>query len=225
MEIGYFHCSKKYWINNRLDVNDFWELVAKGKREKVALWCVAIDDSCKGQKRPSSDEEQPKKIGKKSSIEEKRELTNEYELKLKEKHEDAYSRFQYKLWAEMLSTGVHTDLEEPPAAAMFSRENKRSKPSSIHENTAVMEGMVTVIDSLCHALTPTRSTCNDATSGDETIPVTLVEKAELRCTYMRQLNELRVLYDSNVLTEDEYEEQREVNETVDVVLTLITFLL
>lgn len=36
-----------------------------------------------------------------------------------------------------------------------------------------------------------------------------MKKAELRSTYMKQLSELRQLHDNGVLTEDEYEEQRE----------------
>ena len=36
-----------------------------------------------------------------------------------------------------------------------------------------------------------------------------MKKAELKSTYMKQLSELRQLHDNGVLTEDEYEEQRE----------------
>ena len=131
MELGYFYCSKQYWLNNRLDVNDLWELVANNKKEKIVLWCVARNDGSANtsHKWQSCDEENPK-VCKKSQlgIEEKRKLAEEYELK--EKHANAYSKFQYKLWAEMLSTGVHTSLEEPPSAAMFSRD-KWSKPNTI----------------------------------------------------------------------------------------------
>ena len=38
LEIGYFRRSKKFWLNNRLDMNDFWELILKG--ESITLWCV-----------------------------------------------------------------------------------------------------------------------------------------------------------------------------------------
>ena len=208
MELGYFYCSKKYWLNNRLDVNDLWELVANGKKEKVVLWCVAQNDGSANtsHKRQSCDEENSK-VCKKSrlGIEEKRELAEEYEQKLKEKHADAYSKFQYKLWAEMLSTGVHTSLEEPPSAAMFSRD-KRSKPNTSNEHTAVMDGMVTVIDTLCQVLTPKKSEM--ACTSSQNIAHSPIKKAELRSIYMRQLNELKALYDANILKEDEYEEQR-----------------
>ena len=35
-----------------------------------------------------------------------------------------------------------------------------------------------------------------------------MKRAQLRGTYMKQLNELRQLYDSEILNKDEYEEQR-----------------
>ena len=36
-----------------------------------------------------------------------------------------------------------------------------------------------------------------------------MKKAELRSTYLKQLGELRQLRDNGILTEEEYEEQRE----------------
>ena len=44
MEIGYFHGSSKFWLNNPLDVNDAWKLVSEG--EKVTFWCTGVDRSC-----------------------------------------------------------------------------------------------------------------------------------------------------------------------------------
>ena len=41
MEFRFYNQSgKKLWINNRLVVNDMWELVSKG--DKLTLWCVGI---------------------------------------------------------------------------------------------------------------------------------------------------------------------------------------
>ena len=34
MDIGYF----KFWLNNRLGVNDLWELIHNG--ENITLWCI-----------------------------------------------------------------------------------------------------------------------------------------------------------------------------------------
>ena len=61
--------------------------------------------------------------------------------------------------------------------------------------------MVSVIDKLCSAIAPKQIHVGSTLSP--------MKKAELRSIYMKQLSELRQLHDNGVLTEDEYEEQRE----------------
>jgi len=41
MDVGYFYQAKKLWINNRLDMNDFWDVIERG--DKLTLWCVRVD--------------------------------------------------------------------------------------------------------------------------------------------------------------------------------------
>ena len=53
-------------------------------------------------------------------------LAEEHEQELKEKHSDKYTHFQYKLWAEMLASGVHPDSDEPPVASMVTNNCKAS---------------------------------------------------------------------------------------------------
>ena len=40
MDIGYFKQSKKFWLNNRLDMNDLWDLIHNG--ENITLWCIEM---------------------------------------------------------------------------------------------------------------------------------------------------------------------------------------
>ncbi len=130
MELGYFVHSKKLWINNRLDLNDAWEILGRGG--SLTFWCVGSDGTSrpaenrkrtKEQQDSSTDEEDPQKKAKKNTKQEERKaIADDYESKLRQKHQDAYTRFQYKLWAEMLAAGVHTDLNAPPAASVWSRK-------------------------------------------------------------------------------------------------------
>ena len=90
-----------------------------------------------------------KKKQKLSSADARKELAEEHERELKEKHGDKYTRFQYKLWAEMLASGVHTNVDEPPAASMFSRSSKRQRPNT---NDDVFHGMISVMNTLCSAV-------------------------------------------------------------------------
>lgn len=125
-------------------------------------------------------------------MESEKELIKEYEAELKKKHAGTYSVFQYKLWAEMYAKQAHTSLDQPPAVAMFNRE----KPKGSHGQNDVM---VSVIDKLCTALTPT---------PDKGKALSPIKTAELRSTYLRQLSELKTLYDNGILNMEEYEEQR-----------------
>ena len=159
MVIGYFHGSNKFWINNRLDVNDVWKLVNEG--EKVTFWCTGVDQSCaKPKKRALNEGSQARHISesakklKMSKQEEQRAMTEEYETKLKDKHGDKFTSFQFKLWAEMLTSGVHNDLDVPPAASMFGRESKKGRTlqkDSSDLSTAVVD-MVSVVSTLSQAL-------------------------------------------------------------------------
>jgi hypothetical protein len=169
-----------------------WELLVT-KKEKIVLWCMDNDSSSNKRLREDleGENEPPKKT---SRIHTKQALAKEHEVDLKEKHGSTYSTFQYKLWAEMVANESHSSLDEPPAVAMFNRETRQSRS---HGQT---DAMITVIDKLC-AVIPKQET----SKGPATSPI---RRAELRSTYMKQLNELKSLYENEILTESEYHEQR-----------------
>ena len=188
-----------------------WKVAQKG--EGVTLWSMGIAAEANipadGQKRPldkngSRGEEPVSKRAKAQSVlEENKGLLADYEHQLQQKHEDKYSRFQIKIWAEALASGQYSDLDTPPGYAMFGRE-KDKKTSKDGNVEVVMSGMMNMMNTLCQALTP-------KVTPPERRPVGLspMKKAELRSTYLKQLSELRQLCDNGILTEDEYEEQRE----------------
>ena len=217
MEIGYFHGSSKFWINNRLDVSDAWKLVSEG--EKVTLWCTGVDRSC-SKKRALNEESQAghssesTKKQKMSKQEERRATTEEYLAKLKDKHADKFTQFQFKLWAEMLTSGVHTDIDVPPAASMFGRESKKGRaPESVSTDlSAAVVDMVSVVSTLSQALSTSAQTqlnrLQTSCSRPSLATWSPLKRAELRSMYLKQMTELRQLYDSGILSEEEYVEQR-----------------
>ncbi len=137
-------------------------------------------------------------------MEEKKIESDKYEQVLSEKHGKTYTHFQYKLWAEMYVGKVHPSLEEPPNAAMFRRDNKKSNKSQPDLNNTVVDGMLTVMNTLCQALTPTKQVEKQC----PTPTFSPMKQAQLRSTYLKQLGELRDLHDGGVLSSEEYEEQR-----------------
>ena len=126
-----------------------------------------------------------------------------YEQQLQQKHEDKYSRFQIKIWAEALASGQYSDLDTPPGYAMFVRE--KDKKTAKDENIDVMSGMINMMNTLCQALTP-KVTPPEKRQNVELSPM---KKAGSRSTYLKQLGQLSQLHDNRIPTEEEYEEQRE----------------
>lgn len=141
----------------------------------MTLWCVGIGEKQKRAHDDDSDQEPAQKRSKPSdtSVDSLKSLTKDYESQLSAKH-DAYTPFQYKLWAEMYAKGGHNSLDDPPHASMFSRETKPQNRSA-HDHAAVM---VSVIDKLCSAI---------ATKAPKQMGSTLspMKKAELGSTYMK----------------------------------------
>lgn len=194
-EIGYFEQATKHWIHNRLDLNDVWDKIEGGA--KITLWCMRKESgnsSIKSRGKRCNTEDD-NKTEKKQKLCGSREIAEEHEQELQEKHGSKYTRFQYKLWAEMLASGVHDNKDGPPAASMFTRGTKQQRQSE--SNDAVI---MSVVNSLCQAVT--------SKQGPVATGASPAKRAQLRSTYIQQLSELRQLYDNEVLNEDEYEEQR-----------------
>ena len=180
---------------------------------RVTLWSMGTATeaiaSTDAQKRSldksGSSGEQPvsKRAKTQSSSEDKRVLVVDYEQQLQQQHGDEYSRFQIKIWAEALASGQYSDLDSPPGYAMFGRE-KDKKSGKDGNVDVVMSGMMSMMNTFCQALTP-----KVTPSERRQVGLSPMKKAELRSTYLKQLSELHQLRDNGILTEVEYEEQRE----------------
>jgi len=86
------------------------------------------------------------------------------------------------------------------------REAKHPKRNESTVNETVIDGMMSVMNTPCQALTPKH--------GGEKRPsvstgLSPMKRADLRSTYLlKQLGEIRQLHDANVLSAQESEEQR-----------------
>ena len=66
-------------------------------------------------------------------------------------------------------------------------------------NTTVVDGMLTVMNNLCQALTPTKQIDRAHSPSPSFSPL---KQAQLRSTYLKQFSELRDLHDTGVLHEE-----------------------
>ena len=121
-------------IQNKEDLRDAWELLDRNKT--LTLWChgqdsrkkkrSAIDLSSEHDAVSNSDSDAGEATGSKrrktsgglknsrTTSEEKATRVQEIKDELEKKHGSKYNGCQYRLWAEMVFAGVHTDKEEPP---------------------------------------------------------------------------------------------------------------
>ena len=161
-------------------MNDFREMILKGE-SIITLWCVEITEQMRKRSQADASEDEhtdkPKKL---SKMEERKSEAEKYEKILSEKHGDKFSLFQYKLWAEMYVDKTHLSLEEPPAAAMFKRDTKQPKKPP-YLNTTVVDGVLTVVNTLCQALATANKQTEKPTSSPTFSPM---KHAQLRSTYL-----------------------------------------
>ena len=60
----------------------------------------------------------------------------------------------------MLAHDQHQSFEDPPGHAMFRHETKGTKKGQDGPADSVVSGMLSVMNSLCSAITLTQSTCD-----------------------------------------------------------------
>ena len=122
--VGYYegrHHVKK-WLTTD---NDLSAMNEKCASNNVYLWCEATQTD-----NLSRDRSPPRKSSSKRDDKEKE--VDEIVKDLKERHPDDYSGPQLRLWARMISNGLHEDLDDPPRVPMITGAGpKRQKQESL----------------------------------------------------------------------------------------------
>ena len=104
---------------------------------------------------------------------------------LKEKHGSAYSGPQYRLWAEAVASGSHTNTKEPLLGSMFRRQTTCKDRHQSH----------------CSLLNLVQFGC-----GSSLTPKSV---ASLRSSYIKQIKELHKLLDLDSISEEDLKRQKE----------------
>ena len=177
----------------------------KGKVRQI--WCngLKVVDSCPSgskqvvslkRKRVESSEANKKTESKRVISKEEREdkATNSM-TSLKEKHKDLYTPMQYRIWSELIVSGAHESLEEPPTFSVFKRASKND--GSKHKHVSMSEALTHAAQAFSSALSPLTSTGLGHSEGTTSI-------IDLRSKCYKQLSELNNLKSTGVITEDEY---------------------
>ena len=114
----------------------------------------------------------------------------------------------------MLAHDQHQSFEDPPGHAIFRLESTGAKKAQDSPaDDSVICGMLSIMHSMCSAITPSQST-----REVKQTTWSPMKKVELRSTYIKQLSELKLLNESAVLSVEEYEERR--NDVIDLMRQL-----
>lgn len=210
--------STKRWICCEDDLNAMYTAYASCPHKEILLWCDSGD----------SDEEPPKnKKRKTSDTMSKREETEQRVVEmadeLKEMHEGKLelSEVQFRLWARMLVTGVHSSKETPPQIPMITGSTPRRQMSQkdlqesiISTAAAVVKAVTQNSPSSSVAQSPqinqTISESGMPQSSSQGLGVSPGKVSEIRGKSYSQLATLKQLYEDGVLTLREFEEQKEM---------------
>lgn len=191
--IGYYegrHHTKR-WLSTDLDVAVLNEKVPNGN---VTMWCDA-------QSSEDSRERSPTRNKKCSRREEKENEIDEVFQDLKSNHGDEYSGPQLRLWARMISNGLHEDRDIPPRVPMITGTPKRPKQESF---TEALTGAATAFAKVFAS--PGRSNQSPKAS----VGMSPSKVADVRMKHLEQLRYIQNLMEDQVLSENEFIEQKEI---------------
>ncbi len=132
---------------------------------------------------------------------------------LKEKHDDKYEVRKLRLWARMICASIHSSKDDPPNIPAFHGcVAKKSRQQSASFSEAITGAAVAITKALNGT-----STSESATESAIATPHDPVGKnspgkvVDLRMKlYLEQLKYVKELLENNILTEEEFIEQKEI---------------
>ena len=198
--VGYYEGRNhsKRWLTND---QDLIAMNAKFGRGEICLWC----DGQQGEDRTSRDRSPSKK--KSSKRDEKEKEVDEVFKDLKDKHGCKYSGPQLRLWARMITNGLHESLDDPPQVPMITGINKRQKQDSLSE------ALTGAALAFAKVITPPPSVSSrelPSSSNSTSINLSPCKAADLRMKHLEQLRYIQQLMEDRIISQSEFLEQKQV---------------
>ena len=117
-DVGYLEGSTVLRLRNGHDL-EVWSCIRKsGSKSKVMLWCDGLAMIKESRKHSRSDEKPEGNTRKKQPDREQK--VQQLVDTLKGTHESNYSTMQFRIWAEMIASGMVSSMDEPPNTAVCS---------------------------------------------------------------------------------------------------------
>lgn len=214
--IGYFagRSSAKHWIYTEEDLKMMYVTCSS---TDIMLWCDGRSDTIET---PKSKRQKTGDVFL-SKREEKEKQVEQLAEELKELNESKLdlTEVQYRLWARMISTGIHSSKDTPPQIPMITGVTPKRKKKLDEERRTLQDSIVSTAAAVMKAVSSGGSTSIQQSTQDPSTPnkksksqlgMSPGKVAEIRGKSFGQLSALKQLYDDNVLTQEEFEEQKDV---------------
>ena len=129
---------------------------------------------------------------------------DQYYRTLVNKHKEMFITPQYRLWARMHVAGIHDSMDDPPDVPAFSSNPpKRQRKNSLTES--LTGAAVAFANTLSHNAGDSPLQSGQSSHG---VGISPRKAVELRMKNYEQLRYIQQLFDDNILSEEEYKEQK-----------------
>ena len=199
-DIGFLDGSNLVRIRSTQDLAETWAMLSSNS--KVTLWCDGLLLKPTRKRAMSDVDEACSSKGKKKKSQERDDKVQEIFHELKEKHSVKYTTMQLRIWAEMINSGMHVSIVDAPNTSMFNRAGGTT-PSKKDQPPPVAQALADAASTIASAISPGIPVKATSTSQS---PGKIIES---RSKLYKQLSELRNLHSSGVLTEEQYQTEKE----------------
>ena len=206
-QIGYLEGrgNQKRWIVKQEDLRVMYESFNPG--DDIKLWCESkTKEEGHGKRGSENKEEEPK-----SKREKNEDVEKEIRVQLEEKHGDKYSGPAYTLWAKFIRNGRHKSYDEPPPIPLITGEQRGRVQSKKESFSDALKGAAAVFADAIYMKSPGPSSPAPSTSTPITVSaLSPNNQANLRRKYLEDLRTLSQLLNDGVLSDAEFQEQKDV---------------
>lgn len=196
-------------ICNDDDLHKMYDVYAKCPDKEVLLWCEGRSDPDLGDE--LNVKKKKTRSGHKSKREEKEEEVKLLAEELQELHQGKLdlNEVQYRVWSRMIITGIHSSKDVPPQVPIIVGSTPKKSKSNAFEETIM--NTATAMMKAVNKSQDTQSTqiqnidCPLIASG-----VSPSKVVDIRGKSLGQLGTLKQLFVDGILSQEEYDEQKDI---------------
>ena len=182
----------KIWLVSDEDLHHMYSKKKQG--DEVSLW-VDLDENSVQEETHARKRKHDESLCS-SSRQDKEEAVDSIYADLCENHSEVYTKPQLRLWARMISTGIHESLDLPPDVPMITGKSSRESLSDSIAGAAM---------AFVNAMKPGVATDMDKSTspGSNSVGISPGKTTQLCMQNLQQLRYLQQLYEDNILSSDE----------------------